>query len=257
VSRFPFRSALVTGASSGIGAEFVHQLAADGVTVVAVARRRERLEALAAQHCGVEVLAADLATDDGVAAVAARLRSRPIELLVNNAGFGTGTPLVQSDEQRSADEVAVNVLALTRLTKAAVDTMVPAGRGWIVNVSSVAGFFPVSSAAVYAATKAYVTSFSVGLSQQLAGTGVLVSALCPGYTRTEFHSVSSPGRDLDVPAALWKWPDEVVRDGLDGLVRGLQIVTPGKLNRVAATLGIVLSPKLVAAAASRLDRRHQ
>ena len=191
---FPFRSALVTGASSGIGAEMVRQLARAGVPTVVVARRADRLEALAAELHNIEVLAADLGEPDGVATVADRIAAdggRSIDLVVNNAGFGTSGSFVDLDADRLAAEIDLNVGALTRLSHAALSVMATRRRGWLLNVSSVASFQPAPHLAVYAATKAYVTSFSESLHGEMGSSGVVVSALCPGLTRTEFQSVSN------------------------------------------------------------------
>src|SRR5262245_1105935 len=159
-STYPFRSALVTGASSGIGEAMVRRLAADGVSTVVVARRDARLRSLAGELDGVDVLAGDLADADAVAEVSRRVadEDRPIDLLVNNAGFGTSGLVAELDADRLADEIRVNVLALTLVTKAALPSMIERRRGWILNVGSVAGFQAVPRLAVYAATKAYVTS---------------------------------------------------------------------------------------------------
>lgn len=190
---YPFGSALVTGASSGIGEAMARLLADAGVPQVIVARRTERLDALAAQYAGIEVLTADLVTDAGVQLVATRIAStrQPIDLVVNNAGFGTSGPFHETDPDRMVDEIAVNVRALTRLSRAALGAMVPRGNGYLLNVSSVASFQPAPLLAVYAATKAYVTNLTESLHEEVRGTGVRVTALCPGLTRTEFRSVSN------------------------------------------------------------------
>src|SRR6266545_4574800 len=187
MSDLPFTSALITGASSGIGEAMVHILGKAGIPQVLVARRADRLATLAAQYPDVEVLTEDLTTDDGVAAVVARVESAdaPIDLLVNNAGFGTSGDFYTLEPERVDNEVRLNVGALTTLSRAALGVMVPRGRGFLLNVSSVAGFQPAPRMAVYAATKAYVTSFSESLHEEVHGSGVHVTALCPGLTRTE------------------------------------------------------------------------
>jgi len=174
VGSFPFASALVTGASSGIGEEMTRQLCAASVPVVVVARRGDRLRALKAELGGIDVLTADLGTREGQDAVAERIadHNRPIDLVVNNAGFGTGGDFVLLEPDRVAAEIELNVAALTRLSHAALSVMIPRRRGWLLNVSSVAGFQPAPRLAVYAATKAYVTSLSESLHEEAKGHGV-------------------------------------------------------------------------------------
>src|SRR5260370_10172168 len=186
--------ALVTGASSGIGESFARPLAARGYDVTVSARRDDRLQAVAAavadEHGrSAEVLVADLATDQGVADVAARLAdpARPIDLLVNNAGFGTAGALWELDADGEEREIHVNVVAVVRLTHAALGPMVERGRGGVINVSSVAAYQPTPWGATYGATKAFVSSFTHAVHEELRGTGVRVMVLAPGYTPTAFH----------------------------------------------------------------------
>jgi short-subunit dehydrogenase len=230
MAEYPFTSALVTGASSGIGEALVHELARAGVPAVLVARRHDRLAALAEEHPGCDVLVADLTTSDGQALVADRLRSEsePIDLAVNNAGFGTSGLFHESDVDRVADEVELNVAALTRLSHAALSTMVPRRRGWLLNVSSVASFQPAPRLAVYAATKAYVTSLTESLHEEVRHDGVKVTALCPGLTRTEFQQVSSTEHYADdYPDFVWTTVEDVVRSALDAVVAGKAVAVPG------------------------------
>ena len=183
-----------------------------------VARRRERLDELAERHDGFEVVVADLTTDAGQRAVAGRISdpATPIDLVVNCAGFGTTGTFHELDPARLAREIELNVGALTRLSHAALASMVPRRRGWLLNVSSVAGFQAAPRLAVYAATKAYVTTLTEGLHEEVRGTGVHVTALCPGLTRTEFQQVSSPDGALErYPAALWMSAEDVARDGTE------------------------------------------
>lgn len=242
MSSYPFTSALVTGASSGIGEAMVRLLGAAGVSQVVVARRTDRLDELAATIDGIEVLGADLTTDDGVAAVAARIADadRPIDLVVNNAGFGTSGLFHELDPDRLDDEINLNVRALTRLSHAALAVMVPRGRGYLLNVSSVASFQPAPKLAVYAATKAYVTSLGESLHEEVRGTGVHVTTLCPGLTRTEFQSVSnSEAYASSYPSFAWMNAVDVAQAGLDDVARGRAMTVPGMIYKgLAAATGI-------------------
>jgi len=243
MASLPYRSALVTGASSGIGEACAKALGEAGASVVLVARRRDRLEALAAELPDAEILAADLTKKKGLTTVVERLedRSRPIDLLVNNAGFGTSGDFVGLDPDRLADEVALNIGALTRLSHAALVPMVERGRGWLLNVSSVASFQPAPQLAVYAATKAYVTSLTESLHEELRGTGVTATALCPGLTRTEFQEVSNAQFIPDrYPNLAWLSADAVARAGLADCARGRAISVPGVFYK-----GLVTSSQFV------------
>ncbi len=242
MANYPFSSALVTGASSGIGEVMARKLAGAGVPTVVVARRAERLEAIAAELDGVEVLVADLQTIAGQRAVAARIADddQPIDLVVNNAGFGTNGLFHELDADRLAEEVELNVAALTRLSHAALASMVPRERGWLLNLSSVASFQPAPRLAVYAATKAYVTSLSESLHEEVKSHGVHVTALCPGLTKTEFQSVSNTEQYADAfPGIAWTSPDQVVDEGLSSVIANRTLAVPGaqyKLLTAAANV---------------------
>ena len=239
--------ALVTGASGGIGEAFARQLAKRGHDVVLVARRRERLEKLAAElsqahGIGAEVIEADLADDGAVATVEERLRRGDIDVLVNNAGFGTRGEFAALPLGRELEELDVNVRALMRLTHAALGPMVERGRGAIVNVASTGAFQPVPYMSTYAATKAFVLHFSEGLHEEVKSKGVTVTCLCPGATRTEFQKVA--GVD-EGSLRAWKTPDDVVRSALKGMTSRRAITVPGALN-VSLMAAVKLMPRFAA-----------
>ncbi len=253
MANYPFTSALVTGASSGIGAAMVELLADAGVPTVVVARRRDRLAELAAAHKGVEVLVADLTTAEGLAAVAERATSA--DLVVNNAGFGTSGEFHTLDGERLSREIALNIDALTRLSRAALGAMVPRGRGYLLNVSSVASFQPAPKLAVYAATKAYVTSLTESLHEEVRGNGVHVTALCPGLTPTEFQSVSrTDGYASKYPGFLWTSAHDVASTGLNDVARGKCLSVPGALYKGVVTASGV-TPRLLARRLAGLVQR--
>jgi short-subunit dehydrogenase len=229
--------ALVTGASTGIGEEFARQLAARGNDLVLVARDRARLDALAkelaeARGAHAEVLAADLTNDEQLAAVEERARN--VDVLVNNAGYGSFGNFYELDLAVEVREVQLNVLALMRLTHAAAAAMAARGNGGILNVSSLAGFQPGPMNATYSATKAFVTSFTEAVHEEMKGTGVSVSVLCPGFTHTEFQErANAPASG--VPGFMWQNAPEVAAAGLDGLARNKAVIIPGSVNKVLGT----------------------
>ncbi len=247
---------LVTGATAGIGAEFARQLARAGHDLVLVARDQARLdstaETLRADHgVGVDVLSADLATEDGIAAVEERVRAG-VDLVVNNAGFGQQGEFLTTD---IADELAmlrVHCGAVLRITHAALPPMLERGRGGVVNVASVAAFF---SRGTYSASKMWVVTFSDSVRRQIAGRGVHVMALCPGWVRTEFHERS--GMDTSgIPSAMWLAPDRLVSEALRDLHRGVPVSVPGTVYKVLITLGKILPRRVTTALAARAGSRH-
>ncbi len=256
---YPFTSALVTGASSGIGEAMVHLLGKAGVPTVLVARRTDRLEELAATYAGVgfEVLGADLNSADGLAAVVSRVSSEsaPIELVVNNAGFGTSGLFHELDADRLADEIGLNIQALTRLSHAALSVMIPRKRGYLLNVSSMASFQPAPKLAVYAATKAYVTNLTESLHEEARGTGVHVTALCPGLVKTEFQSISSSDSYAgSYPNFAWLDIDAVAGAALADVAKGRALSIPGVLYKGMSAVA-AMTPRSITRRLSSLIQR--
>lgn len=241
----PMKTALITGASSGLGAAFARRLAGQGFNLVLTARREERLAGLSAEltarhpGLGVTVLAADLATPEGQAAVEACIAGLPdLELLINNAGFGLSTPFLATDIEKTISMVTVHVDASVRLTRAALPGMLARNRGAVINVASVAAFFPFSGSVTYSATKAYLVAFSEALRTELAGRRVQVQALCPGFFYSEFHDtpeLTGFNRKM-VPGFLWGSAEAVVDASMGGLRRRKTVVVPGLLYRLGVSL---------------------
>lgn len=231
--------AFLTGASSGIGEVFARKLAARGYDLVLLARREERLRALASSiPTRADILIADLASPDGVASAERAIREcGQLELLVNNAGFGTLGRFWESDLTGQTRMHEVHIMATMRLTHAALGQMVPRGRGAVINVSSVAAFGQSEGNVSYCATKAWMNSFTEGLDMELRNLGspVRVQALCPGFTMTEFHDVLGIDRAL-IPNASWMPADVVVDASLEGLDRGKLIIIPGRKYKIDAAL---------------------
>ncbi|HEY0627193.1 MAG TPA: SDR family oxidoreductase [Allosphingosinicella sp.] len=237
---------LITGASAGLGAEFARQCATRGDELVLVARRRERLDALAAELGGkVHVIASDLSKAEAAAELMAEVERLGlwIETLINNAGFGLTGRFADIPLGRQQQMIDLNIRTLTTLAHLALPKMIERGRGGILNVASTAAFQPGPGFAVYFATKAYVLSFSEALHQELRRKGIRVSALCPGPTRTEFGQVAgvtSQSFDrfsADAPA--------VVGAGLRGLQRNKAVIVPGLTNKVTAQSGRVIPRALM------------
>lgn len=254
------RRAVVTGASAGIGLAFAERLARDGWDLRLVARRRDRLEALTRklklQHrVAVELVAADLTRLDDLASLERRIaRDRRVELVVNNAGMGDFGSFVERDRDVETAEIQLNTLAVMRLTHSALPGFLRRGRGAVINVSSTAGFQPCPHLAVYAATKAFLNSFTESLAVELSGTGVRIQALCPGFTRTEIFERA--GADVSgLPSFVWMDPHDVVDESLDALARGNVICVPGFANRALSSLSRVLPHEASSRIAGMLTRR--
>jgi uncharacterized protein len=228
-------TALITGGTSGIGAEFARQLAARGDDLVLVARNPDRLAEKATQlkeqyGVAVETISADLGVRDEVTTVGKRLASteQPVDMLVNNAGFRVPHQLAVEDTSAHEYGIDVMIRAVLILSAAAGRTMQARGRGQIVNVSSTAGFVTMDN---YSAIKAWVTTYSEGLAGELAPHGVSVTALCPGYVRTEFHQRASI-RTGSVPGPMWVDLEEVVTEALEDVAKGKIISIPTRRYQV-------------------------
>ena len=238
-------AALITGASSGIGAEFARQLAARGYRLVLVARRAKRLTALAAElehqySVATEILVADLANAADVEQVEKRIAELPnLSMLVNNAGFGAGGNFAVADIAAQIEMIQIHNIATVRLTRAALPGMIARHHGAIVNLSSTAALVPIGGNAVYAASKSFLNSFSRALQIDLMGTGVRVQALCPGFTHTEFHDRPEYKRarvKARIPGPLWLTAETVVAESLAALERDQVIVIPGWIYRLGITI---------------------
>ena len=251
-------TALITGATAGIGAAFARRLAKDGLDLVLVARDGARLDesadALSKQFgVAVQTLAADLATDEGIAAVEARLTDagKPVDLLVNNAGFGLKDPFLEVPLAKELALVKLHIEAVLRLTTAALPGMRERGRGYVINVASVAAFVPRGT---YGASKAWVVQFSQSVSRDLAGTGVRVLALCPGFTHTEFHQRARVDMK-DVGGWMWLDADRVVDDAMRDLARGRTVSIPSRRYKALVAAARKAPLEALAGLSSRAGRR--
>ena len=248
-------TAVVTGASSGIGEEFARQLARRGYHLVLVARRKDRLELLASilssvQETTAEALATDLTTDRGLAAVSERIAVGDVELLVNCAGLGSVGEFAQLPVAREIEQVDLNARALLRLTHAALGPMIARGRGAIINVASMAGYQPVPYNATYAATKAFVLNLSEALHEEVRPHGVTVTCLCPGPVRTEFQHVAGIRSEKMRGRALLRYmagttADVVVKAALEAMDARKAVAVPGAVNWAIAEAAQALPRSVV------------
>jgi hypothetical protein len=253
--------AWVTGASAGIGRAFAEALAQRGHDLVLIARRSDRLASLAqelgARHgAAAEPLVADLGDAAGLEAVASRIANEAPALLVNNAGFGTAGPFAGLDPARELDQVRLLVAAVVRLTRAALPGMLARGSGGIVNVSSVAGEAPGPFNATYSASKAFVSSFTEAVHEEVRGSGVRVLALLPGFTRTEFQDVAGVDKSA-IPAFAWLEADAVVNECLRDLERGQARSIPSAGYKLVVAAERLAPRALVRRLAGAIWRRAQ
>jgi short-subunit dehydrogenase len=250
--------AVITGASSGFGAIFADQLAQRGLSLVLAGRDETRLKAVAQRvNAEVELVVGDLGTEAGVDALINHIKDREIDVLVNNAGFGTYGPFAELDAEREHELVAVNVDALVRLTHAVLPGMLARGRGGILNVASTIAFQPGPYQATYGASKAFVLSLSQALWAETRGTGVTVTALCPGPTRTGF--VDALESDVS-HTAIYRHlaaPEPVAKAGLRALNKGHAVVVPGWRNRMTTAFGRLAPGSLSALVTGRMLRPTQ
>ncbi|MFD5639595.1 SDR family NAD(P)-dependent oxidoreductase [Streptomyces sp. NPDC127077] len=252
-------TALITGSTAGIGAAFARRLAADGHNLVLVARDTKRLREQATElhdlhGIEAEVLTADLATDTGIEEVAARLSDRrnPVDLLVNNAGFGNKGRYLDVSMADELKMLKVHCEAVLRLTSAATEAMRERGRGGVVNVASVAAFVPRGT---YGASKAWVVQFTQGAAKDLAGSGVRLMALAPGFVRTEFHERAGMGTD-NIPNWMWLDADKLVAVALADLARGRTLSVPDPRYKVLMGVVKVTPRALLGGISSRTGRKY-
>jgi short-subunit dehydrogenase len=250
---------VITGASSGIGAELARGLARRGFPLLLVARRRERLDELANEvgeenSVAVEVMPVDLSDSKGRAKLADRLRKETIAGLCNSAGFGTSGVFYTLPLERESEEVTLNALTLMELTHAALPGMVERGAGAVLNIASIAGFQPMPYMAVYSATKAFVQTFSEAIHEELHGTGVSVTVLCPGPVPTEWAEIANAER-FSVPLAQVSSHD-VAEAAIGGMLAGRRSVVPGVVPKVVSTGGR-FAPRSLLLPAIRIGNRFR
>ena len=251
-------TSLITGATAGIGAAFARRLADDGHDLVLVARDGKRLEEgaqeLRKRHgVRVQVLVADLSTEEGIATVETRLadRAEPVDVLVNNAGFGNRGAFLDAPVSEELTMLKVHCEAVLRLTHAAAGAMRERGRGFVINVASVAAFFPRGT---YSASKAWVVRFTQGAARELAGTGVRLMALCPGFVRTEFHQrarIDATG----IPDWAWLDADKVVAAAIRDLAVGTVVSVPDVRYKAVVGLAKVVPNGVFARVSTKAGRR--
>ncbi|MEY9993622.1 short-subunit dehydrogenase [Streptomyces sp. V4I8] len=252
-------TALITGSTAGIGAAFARRLAADGHDLVLVARDTKRLREQATElhdRHGIEakVLTADLAEDAGIETVAARLgdRRNPVDLLINNAGFGNKGRYLDVSMADELKMLKVHCEAVLRLTSAAAEAMRERGRGGVVNVASVAAFVPRGT---YGASKAWVVQFTQGAARDLAGSGVRLMALCPGFVRTEFHERAGMGTD-NIPGWMWLDADKVAATALEDLARGRSLSIPDPRYKVLMGAAKLVPRGMLGGISSKTGRKY-
>lgn len=254
------KTCLITGASGGIGYEFAKLFAADKYNLVLVARNKEKLEKVAAEikenyQVEVETIAKDLSMPGSAPELVAELTEHKldIEVLINNAGVGLNGFFIETSAKKELDMMQLNIVSLTHLTKLLLPAMIEKKRGRILNVASMAAFFPGPCMAVYYATKAYVLSFSQALSNELEGTGVTCTALCPGGTKTNFFIEGEMGNSELIKKVNLATASSVAKEGYQGLMRSKTVVVPGFRNKFNAFVTRFIPRKTLA----RITRKIQ
>jgi len=241
--------AVITGATSGMGAEFARRWAREGYDLVITGRRKDLINKLAGEieqssKVKVEVVIAELSDDKDLNALVEKIKGIDnLEVLVNNAGFGSAKPFKEEDLDKLEKMVKVHCIAPMRLTQAALPAMIKRGGGYIINVSSTLAIMVMPYQSGYSASKAFVKNFTEVLAMELAGTGIKVQALCPGLTRTDFQkrlSIQAQEHEKDIPDNAWMAPEEVVDISLKDLEAGKVVCIPGFTNKIMCELPVVM-----------------
>jgi short-subunit dehydrogenase len=260
------KTALVTGASAGIGTEFARELARDGFDLVLVARRRERLEAVSGAltsefHVQAHVVVADLADPAAPQQIFDELKQRgvKVDVLINNAGGGIKSLFVDSPWAAHAQLIQVQVTAAAQLTHLFVPGMLERGYGRVINIASLAGLMPgAPTSTLYPAAKSFLVKFSESLAAELWGSGVHVCAVCPGFTLSEFHDVmGTRGVVSKLPGFMWQDARSVARAGIDAVMRNETVYVTGSVNQVLAHAVRMLSPQLARTLMRRQAKRYR
>jgi len=227
------KTILITGASSGIGLEFANQLNEFGAKLIITARNENKLNELAENYQGATVIPGDLSDKTFPSQLYNEIQSKglDVDILINNAGFGSIGKLLKSDLETYESMVQVNITALTQLSHLFITDMAAKGKGGIINVASVAAFQPVPYMNVYSATKAYVKSFSLALHEEYSKKGIVVTAVCPGYTKTNFQNAAKMSSDA---VGIKMLPEDVVRQSLIAHKKGKNLVINGVINKIMA-----------------------
>jgi short-subunit dehydrogenase len=245
------KTALITGATSGIGAAFARRLAHDGYNLIVTGRRKEIITALTielseAYHVKVELINIELSHINELEALVDKINNRHIDILINNAGFGTNSSFSEEDPRIQEEMVQVHIICSMRLIHAVLPNMIKRGSGAIINVSSEGAFLSIPKNATYSGTKAFLRAFTESLHLELMGTGIKVQVLCPGLTRTDFHEKMGMAKERQVNKGLVRWmsPEEVVDISIKGLANNQIVCIPGWLTRFRILLPSILPGRM-------------
>jgi short-subunit dehydrogenase len=236
--------AIITGASSGLGAEYAKKLAEMGFSIIMVARRKEKLAELADLlitkfNVKIETVSADLSTENGISQIVNLINNTTnLDILINNAGFGLSGPFLESNLKRDLEMMDLHMKATTLLTRAALEIMRPKDRGVIINVSSLASYLSIPGSALYNATKVFVRIFTESVAKEFENSKIVLQALCPGFTHTGFHSTDdlSAFDKSKIPNFLWSTSEEVIKYSLKKIKSKQPVVMPGRINRLTRSL---------------------